>query len=46
MKYELLQVDIKQKSSNLLENLINSLIGVFEKFEEGQTRSIYIACWI
>lgn len=46
MKYELLQIKINKNERNLLENLVNSLIGVFEKFEEGQTRSIYIACWI
>lgn len=45
MKYELLKVKFK-KDENLLINLINSIIGVFEQFEEGKTRKIYISRWI
>lgn len=45
MKYELLQVKLN-KDNNLLRNLINSIIGVFEQFEEGKTRKIYISRWI
>ena len=45
MKYELIQVKFKSKE-NMLQNLINSIIGIFEKYEEGSTRNIYIAKWI
>lgn len=45
MKYELLKVKIT-KDENLLQNLINSIIGIFEQFEEGKTRKIYISRWI
>ena len=45
MKVQLLQVSFKSKI-NLLQNLVNSIIGIFEKYEEGQTRNIYIARWI
>jgi hypothetical protein len=45
MKYELLQVKFSSRE-NLLQNLVNSIIGIFEKYEDGQTRNIYIARWI
>ena len=45
MKYELLQVKFNNRA-NLLQNLVNSIIGIFEKYEEGQTRNIFIARWI
>lgn len=45
MKYELLKVELKN-DENLLKNLINSIIGIFEQFEEGKTRKIYISRWI
>ena len=45
MKYELLQVKFKNRD-NLIQNLVNSILGIFEKYEEGQTRNIYIARWI
>ena len=45
MQYELTQVRFKNRE-NLLLNIINSIIGIFEKYEEGQTRNIYIARWI
>lgn len=47
MKYELTHVSIKeQDKENLLQHLINSIIGIFEQYEEGRTRNIYIARWI
>ena len=45
MKNQLLQVSFKNRT-NLLQNLVNSIIGIFEKYEEGQTRNIFIARWI
>ena len=45
MKYELTQLKF-EKRDNLLQNLINSILGIFEKYEEGKTRNIYIARWI
>lgn len=45
MKFELTKVKVT-KEENLLQNLINSIIGIFEKYEEGRTRNIYIARWI
>ena len=45
MKYELSQIKITDKS-DLLQKLINSILGIFDKYEEGKTRNIYIARWI
>jgi hypothetical protein len=45
MQKELCNLRFKTKE-NLLQNLVNSIIGIFEKYEEGQTRNIYIARWI
>ena len=45
MKNELIQVKFKNKE-NLLQNLVNSIIGIFEQYEEGSTRNIYFARWI
>ena len=45
MKFELTQVRITNRE-NLLNNLVNSILGIFEKFEEGRTRNIYIARWL
>ena len=45
MKYELSQIRIVDKT-DLLQKLINSILGIFDKYEEGKTRNIYIARWI
>lgn len=45
MKYELARVKIVDRE-NLLQKLINSILGIFDKYEEGKTRNIYIARWI
>ena len=45
MKYELSRISITDKT-DLLQKLINSILGIFDKYEEGKTRNIYIARWI
>ena len=45
VKYGLLRVKL-EKDENLLVNLINSIIGIFERYEEGSTRRIYVARFI
>ena len=45
LKNELVKVKFQSKE-NLLQNLINSILNIFEKYEEGQTRNIYISRWI
>ena len=39
--------DIKvSRNDNILESIVNSLIKLFENYEEGYTRNIYFARWI
>ncbi len=45
MKYELAQIKFEHQQ-NLLQCIINSILGIFDKYEEGRTRNIYIARWI
>lgn len=45
MKYELSRVTFESRE-DLLSKLINSILGIFDKYEEGKTRNIYIARWI
>ena len=45
MKFELSQIKIVEKE-NLLQSIIKSIVGIFDKYEEGRTRNIYIARWI
>ena len=45
MKYELSKIKIEDKT-DLLQKLINSILGIFDKYEEGKTRNIYSARWI
>ena len=45
MKFELTQIRFENRE-NLLQNIIKSIVGIFEKYEEGRTRNIYIARWI
>ena len=45
VKNGLLRVKL-EKDENLLNNLINSIIGIFEKYEEGSTRRIYVSRFI
>ena len=45
MKYELTHIKLTSKE-DLLNKLVNSILGIFEQFEEGRTRNIYIARWL
>ncbi len=45
MKFELTHVKIDNRE-DLLNKLVNSILGIFEQFEEGRTRNIYIARWL
>ena len=39
--------DIKiSRKDNVLDSIVNALIGLFENYEEGYTRNIYFARWI
>lgn len=46
IKYGLMKFKIPTTSSNILKSIIEGIISVFNKYEEGSTRKIYIARWI
>ncbi len=45
MKHSLTTLQIK-KTSNVLQSLVDSIISIFNKYEEGTTRRIYVSRWI
>ena len=45
IKNGVLKIKVK-RGSDILETIINSLISLFENYEDGYTRNIYFARWI
>lgn len=45
MKNSLLRLQLK-KSNNILLDLVDNLIAIFNRYEEGTTRRIYVSHWI
>lgn len=45
IKNGVLRIKVK-RGSDIIETIINSLISLFENYEEGYTRNIYFARWI
>jgi len=45
MKYNLLKVTFK-KDGNLLDNLINTILKIFEQLQQGKIKKVYISKWI
>ena len=46
MQSRLLNIRIKKSASNVLEQLVESIIDAFDSYETGYTRNIYFARWI
>ena len=46
MKYELLQVRVKKNCDNILKAMVDAIISIFHRYEEGTTRRIYVSRWI
>lgn len=46
MKKELLQLRVSKNSPNILKTIVEGIITIFNKYEEGTTRKIYISRWI
>ena len=46
LKNGLMQFKISNTSSNILKSIVEGIISVFNKYEEGSTRKIYISRWI
>lgn len=45
MKNELVKLRVK-KSENIFDTIINYIISIFNRYEEGSTRQIYLSRWI
>ncbi|MGM9834209.1 MAG: hypothetical protein ACI31M_00290 [Bacilli bacterium] len=46
MKYSLQQLKISKSTTNILKSIVEGLIHIFDQYEEGATRKIYISRWI
>ena len=45
IKNGLLSIKVK-RGVNIVETIVNALLNLFEKYEEGYTRNIYFARWV
>ncbi len=45
MRMGLKEIKIK-KTDNIIESIVNQVIKIFERYEEGYTRNIYLSRWI
>ncbi len=45
IKDGLLKIKVK-KGTNIIEAIVNGIISLFDKYEEGYTRNIYFARWV
>jgi len=46
MQKQIVQIKVKKDGTDLLKQIINSIIRIFNNYEEYTTRNIYISCWI
>jgi len=46
MKSSLMQLKVRHDSDNILVVIVKNIIKIFEIYEEGTTRKIYLARWI
>ena len=45
IKKQVMSISVRN-DSNFIESIVNSLINLFENYEDGYTRNIYFARWI
>lgn len=46
LQREIFKVKIRKTCSNIIKAIVESIIGIFEKYQEETTRKIYISRWI
>lgn len=46
MQIEIFQVRVRKTCTNMLKAIVEGIIRIFERYEEGTTRNIYISQWI
>jgi len=46
LKVSMLQVKIKKSCTNILKAIVESIVAIFDNYEEYTTRNVYISRWI
>lgn len=46
LKVSMLQVKIKKSCTNILKAIVESIVAIFNNYEEYTTRNVYISRWI
>lgn len=46
LQTEILSIKVKRTVGDVLGAIVDSIIGIFRRYEEGATRKIYISKWI
>lgn len=46
LKLSILQVKIKKSCTNILKAIVESIVAIFNNYEEYTTRNVYISRWI
>ena len=46
LKVSMLQVKIKKSCTNILKAIVESIVSIFNNYEEYTTRNVYISRWI
>lgn len=46
LKQSMLNVKIKKSCTNILKAIVESIVAIFDNYEEYTTRNVYIARWI
>lgn len=46
LQEEIVNIKIKKCATDILRSIVESIIGIFKRYEEGATRKIYISRWI
>lgn len=46
LKKDIFEIKISSKNSNIMTSIVNGLIKIYNKYEEGITRNIYVSRWI
>ncbi len=46
LRKDLFEIKVSSKKSNIMSSIVNGLIKIYNRYEEGITRNIYISRWI
>ena len=46
LKKDIYEIKVSSKSNDIMNSIVNGLIRIYNKYEEGITRNIYVSRWI